>query len=66
LAQIQGYISELVSTVKGDEIEEDKFKTDEKEFFTLRDESAALNVHVLPLTVPLHTSILFFLFQRDD
>jgi hypothetical protein len=53
-----------MSMVKGyeqDEDEDDRLKTDDKEFFTLRDESTAFDVAVaLPLILPLHTSILFF------
>jgi hypothetical protein len=50
------------STVNGsDEDDEDKFKVDDKESFTLREENNAFDVAVdLPLILPLHTSILFF------
>ena len=49
-----------MSTVKGNEEDDGKFKIDDKESCSLREESAALDVRVLPLIVPPHTSILFF------
>jgi hypothetical protein len=51
-----------MSTVNGSsEDDADKFKSDDKESFTLREECTAFDVAVdLPLILPLHTSILFF------
>ena len=46
--------------MNGSDEDDDRFKIDDKESFTLREEDAALDVQVLPLIVPLQTSILFF------
>ena len=55
-----------MSTVNGDDEDDDKFKTDNKESFTLREESAAPDVQVLPLILPLKSQFYFFLVRRDD
>jgi hypothetical protein len=49
-----------MSTVNGDNEDDDRFKIDDIESFTSREESAALDVQVLPLILPLQTSILLF------
>jgi hypothetical protein len=49
-----------MSTVNGDDEDDDRFKIDDKESFTLGEESTASDVHVLPLILPLQASILFF------
>lgn len=49
-----------MSTVKGDNKDDGKFKIDDKEeSFALREDIAVLDIQVLFFTFPLHASIVF-------